>query len=255
MADQQMVEVQDLSFQYENRSVLKNVSFSLRKGEIATLIGASGSGKTTLFKLLTGMLKPKQGTIAIDQQPLPAGHGNVAYMMQEDLLLPWRTVIDNMMLMTEFGPHRFCKQTVLDEAHHMLREMEMAGSAHLFPHQLSGGMRQRIALARALLHKRPLLLLDEPFASLDVILREQMYALLKQTRSKRETTMLLVTHDFRDALALSDHILLLANQGISHEWHISDAIRHDIHASNTLLNEMRTALGNCNSIERNIHGC
>lgn len=238
MVQENILEVEQLSFLYEGSWLLRNLNFSLKRGEIATLIGPSGSGKTTLFKLLTGILRPDQGTITVAQQKLPEGYGQVAYMMQEDLLLPWRTVIQNMTLMNELGSSPRSNESVLQEALQLLHEMKMGHCANFFPNQLSGGMRQRISLARALLHRCPLLLLDEPFSSLDLALREQMYELLREIRTSHQTTILLVTHDFRDALALSDHIFLLSNHHICKDWHITDGIRRDPYASAALLAEM-----------------
>lgn len=245
MSKQQVLCVKNLSFIYEGAYLLRDISLSMNKGEIATLIGASGSGKTTLFKLITGILPPKDGYISIANTFLPEVHRHVAYMMQDDLLLPWRTVQQNLMLMTELGQHR-C-QTSLAEVQRMLSEIDMANYGHYFPHQLSGGMRQRVSLARALMHQRPLLLLDEPFNSLDVSLREQMYALLRQIRTTYETTMLLVTHDFRDALSLSDRIFLLSDGVISKEWQITDAIRLNPVMSAKVLEEMRAGISKKNS--------
>lgn len=234
----QVLELKDLSFYYEGEWLLKNISLQMKKGEIATLIGASGSGKTTLFKLVTGILKPHQGTITISGET--RCNANVAYMMQEDLLLPWRTVLDNLLLISEL--EKIPNEVALKSARGLLQEMELSQHADLFPHQLSGGMRQRVSLARALMHQKPLLLLDEPFNALDVILREQMYVLLRMIRRKFDTTILLVTHDFRDALTLSDHIFLLKNSCIHREWHISEETRNDPHASLRMLNEMRSSI-------------
>lgn len=242
MNEQKILEVEKVSFLYKDSPLLRNVSFSLKKGEIASLIGSSGSGKTTLFKLLTGVLMPKQGRIKIDNLSLPAGHGKVAYMMQEDLLLPWRTVLNNMTLSAELGDKQHSKKALELEALDLLNDIGLNGCASMFPHQLSGGMRQRVSLARALMHKRPLLLLDEPFGSLDVSLRGQMYALLKLIRDKYHTTILLITHDFRDALSLSDHIFLLSDQHICKEWHMTDNIRQDPYASTSIFKEMQTAI-------------
>lgn len=227
---------------YEGRALLQKLSFSLLKGEIATLIGASGSGKTTLLKLITGILKPECGTISVADQPLPTVQSHVAYMMQEDMLLPWRNVLQNMTITAELGRRRASLKSLYEEARQLCQEVELTGCEEMYPNELSGGMRQRVALARALLLKRPLLLLDEPFGSLDVSLREQMYLLLRRIQQKYGTTILMVTHDFRDALSLSDRILLLSNQTISKEWTIHPSMRHDPHAEGVLLREMRQAL-------------
>lgn len=229
--------VDNLSFSYHSHHVLNKISFNLNQGEIGTFIGGSGSGKTTLFKLLTGMLPPKEGSITVNGQH---SHHQVACMMQEDLLLPWRSIIRNMTLLSELGPSH--QSPTNDEAHQLLEEIGLAGYGNLFPDQLSGGMRQRVSLARALLQKRPLLLLDEPFGSLDVSLREQMYVLLRKLQQKQNTTIIMVTHDFRDALTLSDRIFLLGNGRIRAEWSITAQIRNSPQLSGEILNDMRSKL-------------
>lgn len=231
-----MLNIQDLFFSFCSRPIINGLSLSLHAGEICTLIGPSGSGKTTLLKLLTGLILPQSGQISITDIPAPKAFDQAALMMQDDLLLPWRTVFDNLMLVGELGKGAPSKQILRKEALQYLEEMGLAPWLNAYPHELSGGMRQRVSLTRALLQKRPLLLLDEPFAALDVGLREQMHHLLKTIRQNHGTTMLMVTHDFRDALSLSDRILLLDKGQISQEW----AVTPD--ACPKLLEEMRTAI-------------
>jgi len=237
-----MLKVDELDFSYDNRKILKHISFQIFSGEIATLIGPSGTGKTTLFKLLAGILPVQNGSIQISNVSDDSKRSHVAYMMQEDLLLPWRTVLSNMTLTAELGSNPDSHKTLVAEARDLLSEIDMDGCEYLYPHQLSGGMRQRVALARALLQKRPLLLLDEPFGSLDVTTREQMYLLLRQIRMKYGTTILMVTHDFRDALALADRALLLSRGTISHQWCITDDLRNNPHAVSDLLSDMRNRI-------------
>jgi ABC-type nitrate/sulfonate/bicarbonate transport system ATPase subunit len=206
-----MLHVEDIHFAFGEKKLLKGVSFSAAKGEIIVLIGVSGSGKTTLFRLITGLLSPSQGRIIIGGYHLPKGAPLTTYMRQDDLLLPWRTVMGNLLLFSELGKKRKDRRTLRDEACLLLKKMGLEGYEGVYPHTLSGGMRHRIALARALLQNRPLMLLDEPFASLDVILREQLYSLLRSIRDQYQKTIVMVTHDFRDAIALADRILVLAN--------------------------------------------
>ncbi len=200
-----MLLLDDIHFTYD-RPILKGITFEAKRGEIVALIGGSGSGKTTLFRLITGLLEPDSGTVTC--QTLPT------YMQQEDLLLPWRTALGNLMLCGELGKE--LEEACTDEAKKLLRLVGLEGYEEAYPSELSGGMRQRVALARALLQNRPLMLLDEPFGSLDVLIREQLYMLLKQIRDRYQKTILLVTHDFRDAISMADRILVLVN-GRLHE--------------------------------------
>jgi len=237
-----MLVLDKIQFKYGQREILHDVSFSLKKGEIGSLIGASGSGKTTIFKLLTGLLQRYSGTLKIGEDLSTSGHQNIACMMQEDMLLPWRNILSNLILLAEFGKKpKFCTK-LMEKAKFLLSEMNLTHCADMFPHELSCGMKQRVSLARALLQQRPILLLDEPFGSLDVALREHMYCLLRQIKKKQNSTMLMVTHDFRDALSLSDHIFFLKSGKINKKWEVSDSIRADPAASGRLLDEMRQAI-------------
>lgn len=214
-----MLQVANIHFAYESKKLLQGISFELSKSEIVSLIGLSGSGKTTLFRLISGLILPDQGTILIDGEQLPGGTKLITYMHQKDLLLPWRNVLENMLLFSELG-RKNAKKNIEKEALVLLGRMGLKGCENLYPDELSGGMRQRVALARALLQNRPMLLLDEPFGSLDVIVREELYGLLTEIRDNYEKTILLITHDFRDALTLSDRILLLSEGRISHQFKV-----------------------------------
>lgn len=215
--------IDDLTFSYESKPLIRNLSLSVQAGEILTLIGASGSGKTTLLKLLCGLLDSPKGCVTLCHESLPTAKRHVAFMMQQDVLLPWRTIVGNVMLAAELANIGVKKTEALD----LLRRVDLAHCADLFPDALSGGMRQRVALARVLLQKRPILLLDEPFANLDVLLREQLYILLRTLRSQLGLTIILVTHDFRDALVLSDRVALLSNGNIAQQWTIPPELLQD----------------------------
>ncbi len=229
-----MLKIKNLFFSYKDKVIIKNLNLFLEPGKIASLIGSSGSGKTTLFRLLTGIITSEKGCFTIDSPDAPS------YMTQQDLLLPWRTVLENIMLVSELGKKKSDKAAVRKEAMELLADMGLEEYRDQLPSRLSGGMRQRVSLARALIQKSPLLLLDEPFASLDVSMREQMYELLRKLRAKYNTTILMVTHDFRDALSLSDHIFYLSGGEIKEEWEINQEKRAD----NGYFGELFTSLRN-----------
>ena len=238
-----LLHVKGLTFTYGKDSILKDLSVSLRAGEVASLIGMSGAGKSTLFKLLTGMLPPRAGEITIAGHSLPSDQQPVAYLMQEDLLLPWRSVLSNVTLVAELGTEKRDMRKLTEKARERLEAVGLKGKEHSLPEALSGGQRQRVAIARALLLDKPLLLLDEPFSSLDPISREQLFVLLRTLQKRYGVTILMATHDFRDALCLSDRILLLNDGRIAEQWIIDEQIRQEAMAFSDLHQRLREALG------------
>lgn len=209
-----MITIKDLHFCFGEKKILNGLSLELKKGEIVSLIGLSGSGKTTLFRLISGLLKPSSGEIAIESA--------LSYMREQDLLLPWRSVLHNLLLLGELGLKKAISR---EKALAILAKVGLKGYENHLPTELSKGMRQRVALARALLQNHPLLLLDEPFSSVDVVVREELYNLLKTDFKGK--TILLITHDFRDALTLSDRIMILKEGRINHELLVNETCRND----------------------------
>jgi NitT/TauT family transport system ATP-binding protein len=246
-----MIDAADICFTYNAKQILQKLTFHVFPGEIVAIIGTSGSGKTTLLKLLAGLLNPDSGEITIAGQPESARMKYMSYMMQEDLLLPWRTVLDNITLAAELGVKGISRKLLQTHALQLLHEVGMDGCEKMSPDQLSGGMRQRVALARALMQNRPLLFLDEPFGSLDVSLREQLYCLLRDIQRRRYLTLLVVTHDFRDALSLADRILLLANGSFVQEWAVTSEVRNNPFAATALLEQLREGIRGGKKIDPN----
>ncbi len=230
-----MLKVDNISISYRGVPLLKELSFSVLPGEIVTLIGASGSGKSSLLRACAGLLPVEGGIISMECP-------EVTYLMQDDLLLPWRTVIDNVRFFAELGPRHRRPNIPVERASEMLKEVGLGKVEGFYPAQLSGGMRQRVALARALLQDRPLILMDEPFSALDVILRESLYELLRRIHRRFNRTMLMVTHDFRDGLVLSDRVLLLGEGRIAEEWAVTDEIRNSPERMGALCGSLREAL-------------
>lgn len=189
---------------------VRNVSFEVEKGAFVTLLGPSGCGKSTLFNMIAGLLTPTEGDVLLDGQSVAGRTGQVGYMLQKDLLLPWRSIEDNIILAKTLRgvPAR----QVRPLARQMMARCGLEGFAQARPHELSGGMRQRAALMRTLLTGRDVLLLDEPFGALDAITRLQLQMLLCELWQETGKTILLVTHDVDEALLLSDEIIVLTQR-------------------------------------------
>lgn len=187
---------------------LAEISFEIRQGEFVSLIGQSGSGKSTLCNLIAGLLTPDSGEIRLNGQLINGQTGHVGYMPQRDLLMPWRTVLQNVILGAEIA--RQPLEQARERARALLPLFGLEGFADAHPRQLSGGMRQRAALLRTILMERPLLLLDEPFGALDALTRREMQNWLLTVWAQLQPTVLFVTHDVREAALLSDRILVLS---------------------------------------------
>ena len=190
---------------------LDGFSATIEKGEFVTVVGPSGCGKSTLFNIVAGLEEPDPGcALRFEGKSVIAADllGRVSFMPQRDLLLPWRTVIDNAILALEVegAPRREARAL----AEKMLPEFGLAGFGQQYPHQLSGGMRQRVALMRTFLFKRDLMLLDEPFGALDALTRTMMQRWLLDVWQKHQRTILFITHDVDEALFLGDRVLVMS---------------------------------------------
>lgn len=190
--------------------VISSVSFNLGEGEIVSIVGPSGCGKTTLLNLICGLLPPTAGTVLWHGRELAGVPPRVGYMLQKDLLLPWRTAVQNVMLGLEV--RQVGARERLARAHSLLSQLELTAFADYYPSALSGGMRQRVALARTLAPDPKVLLLDEPFSALDFqtkILIERDTARLIRSENR---SLLLITHDVEEAVSLSDRVVVLSHR-------------------------------------------
>ena len=190
------------------RTVLDPVHLEVPGGELAAIIGPSGCGKSTFLNALIGLSPFQNGRIMLDGRTVPNLLGRAAYMQQNDLLMPWRTVLENASLYAEL--HGLPRKQARMEAVSMLAHFGLEGFAHYYPDQLSGGMRQRAALLRTVLCRKNILLLDEPFGALDALTRRRMQQWLLRARTLSGATVILVTHDVEEAVLLAGRVLVMA---------------------------------------------
>lgn len=192
-------------------STLDNVDLSIETGQFVTLVGPSGCGKSTLFNILVGLLPPDEGgQLYIDGQLKASDHllGRVAFMPQRDMLMPWRTVLDNAILAAEIDG--VPKRVARDRARASMDRFGLCGFEDHHPSQLSGGMRQRVALMRTFLFERDIMLLDEPFGALDALTRALMQRWLLEVWEGARRTVLFITHDIDEAIFLGDRVLVMS---------------------------------------------
>lgn len=195
---------------YEGMPIIEDVSFYLNENEFVTLIGPSGCGKSTIFNMIAGIVPIDKGKVFIDGKDCTGNIGQVSYMYQKDLLLPWKKVIDNTIL-----PLIIKGETVAEARKKVLPYLKLfglEGFEYKYPFQLSGGMRQRAALLRTYMFSKDIVLLDEPFAGLDAITRLKMQSWLLQVVDKVKASVLFVTHDIEEAIYLSDRIYVLTER-------------------------------------------
>jgi putative hydroxymethylpyrimidine transport system ATP-binding protein len=201
----------NVSFAYRGSPVIERLSLRVNQGEFVSLVGPSGSGKSTIFKLVAGLLEPDGGTIRLAGSGRP-GPGQVGYMPQRDCLMPWRTVVANAAVALEATG--MAPRLARAQAAEHLAEFGLAQVAGAFPHELSGGMRQRVAFLRTALGGQDLLLLDEPFGALDALTRSSMQEWLLELWSRLRKTVLFITHDAEEAVFLSDRVYTLTGRPV-----------------------------------------
>ncbi|MGH3616018.1 MAG: ABC transporter ATP-binding protein [Pseudonocardia sp.] len=187
--------------------VLAGVSLDVAPGEFVSVIGPSGCGKSTLFNVIAGLELPDTGRVVVDDADATGRTEPFAYMPQQDLLFPWRTVLDNTALGLEVAG--VTRRAARERARALFAPFGLSGFEDARPHQLSGGMRQRAALLRTVVQDRSVLLLDEPFGALDSLTRSDMQSWLEVVRARFDWTVLLITHDVREAVFLSDRVVVL----------------------------------------------
>ena len=203
-----ILEVKNLSYSFGNNPILKNINIHVNKNEMVAIVGSSGVGKSTLFNLIAGVLKKQTGEITIDGSNDYIG--KVAYMLQKDLLFEHKTIINNVILPLIIA--KVNKKETLEEGNKILKQFNLDKYANKYPQQLSGGMRQRVALIRTYMFKRKIFLLDEAFSALDAITKKELHKWYLDLKKGFNLTTLLITHDIEEAVFLSDRIYILGNK-------------------------------------------
>lgn len=202
--------VENVSFAYEKENVIKDIQMELHDHELVSLLGSSGGGKTTLFHVISGLNQPQKGRVLLDGEDITGQPGHVSYMLQKDLLLPYRTIEDNVILpMLIRGEN---KKEAREKAGKFFEEFGLEGTQKKYPRQLSGGMRQRAALLRTYMFSKNVALLDEPFSALDTLTKHDMHSWYLNVKDKIRMSTLFITHDIEEAILLSDRIYLLTGK-------------------------------------------
>ena len=203
-----ILEVKNLSYSFGNNPILKDINIHVNENEIVAIVGSSGVGKSTLFNLIAGVLKKQVGEITINGSNDYIG--KVAYMLQKDLLFEHKTIINNVILPLIIA--KVNKKEALEEGNKILKQFNLDKYANKYPQQLSGGMRQRVALIRTYMFKRKIFLLDEAFSALDAITKKELHKWYLDLKKEFNLTTLLITHDIEEAVFLSDRIYILGNK-------------------------------------------
>lgn len=209
------LEVRHVSLAFDGKPVLRDVSLTLREGELVCLLGVSGGGKTTLFNVISGLLRPDEGQVFLDGEDVTGKPGQISYMLQKDLLLPYRTIQDNVALPLLLRGMK--KKEARAKATALFPQFGLEGTEKLWPAQLSGGMRQRAALLRTYLFSQNVALLDEPFSALDTLTKSAVHQWYLEVMDQIRLSTLFITHDIDEAILLSDRIYLLMDGRTEHE--------------------------------------
>jgi ABC-type nitrate/sulfonate/bicarbonate transport system ATPase subunit len=202
-----LLKIDKISKDFSTQKIINNLSLEVKEGEFVSLLGPSGSGKSTLFHMIGGIISPDEGKIYLDDKVTNGQRGLISYMPQSPSLMPWRTVLQNVLLGQELQGIK-----ELERAKSMIEKAGLAEYLHSYPSQLSGGMKQRVSFIRALLSPQPIILLDEPFSALDELTRLDMQKWLLSLWEVHKRTILFVTHNIEEAIFLSDRILVLSQK-------------------------------------------
>lgn len=204
------LEVKDVTVEINGNTIIDNISINLYEGEIISILGTSGGGKTTLFNVIAGLIIPKKGKVNLNAENITGKTGKISYMLQKDLLLPFKTIIDNVSLPLIIRGEK--KQEARKKASQYFKQFGLEGTENFYPKSLSGGMRQRAALLRTYMFSNEIALLDEPFSALDAITKQKMHNWYIELMKNIKMSTLFITHDIDEAILLSNRIYILGDK-------------------------------------------
>lgn len=204
------LEVKDVTVEINGNTIIDNISINLYEGEIISILGTSGGGKTTLFNVIAGLIIPKKGKVNLNAENITGKTGKISYMLQKDLLLPFKTIIDNVSLPLIIRGEK--KQDAREKVSKYFKQFGLEGTENFYPKLLSGGMRQRAALLRTYMFSNEIALLDEPFSALDAITKQKMHNWYIELMKNIKMSTLFITHDIDEAILLSNRIYILGDK-------------------------------------------
>lgn len=211
-----LISIENVRHAYSTASgplpVLDGLELSVEQGGFVAVVGPSGCGKSTLTRLVSGLLMPDEGRVMLHGQPVRGPRSTVGMAFQNPVLLEWRTILQNVVLPLEIVPNNLTGPERQARARHLLALVGLEGFEDKRPSELSGGMRQRASLCRALVHKPEVLILDEPFGALDAFTREDLWQTMHQLKAKEPFTGVLITHDLRESIFLADQVVVLSGR-------------------------------------------
>ena len=215
-----ILKAENVTKEYDGANVIENINIELKKGEIISLLGVSGVGKSTLFNILSGLLMPDAGKVILDEEDVTGKPGKISYMLQKDLLLPHKKIIDNVSLPLVINGTK--KKEAREKVKPLFSQFGLDGCEYKYPNQLSGGMRQRAAFFRTYMSSKGVALLDEPFSALDTITKASMHKWYLDVMKNIDMSTIFITHDIDEAIKLSDRIYVLAGKPglVKEEIHI-----------------------------------
>ena len=238
----ELLRAENITKIYDGRTIIQNINIHLERGELISLLGLSGAGKTTLFQCISGLVKPEEGSVLLKGEDITGKPGNISYMLQKDLLLPHKKVIDNVSLPLVIKGMK--RKEARAMANPFFEQFGLQGTQEQYPAQLSGGMRQRAALLRTYLASTTgAALLDEPFSALDTITKGQIHEWYLDVMNKIDLSTLFITHDIDEAIKLSDRVYIMTGKPgvIEHELFIETPRkgRHNFNLTDEFLNYKR----------------